>query len=245
MSRVSVVIPAYREEPRVGATVAAVRSGFSGAVAADLRLIEVVVVDDGSPDGTAAAAEAAGARVLRLPRNRGKGAALTAGLSAAEGELLVMLDADLGESAVHAPSLIEPLRRGEADLVIGVPEAAPTGSGGMGLVKALAGFAVRSAGGALRSPLSGQRALTLDAWRRIGRLEPGFALETGMNLDALREGLRVVEVPVAFRHRYTGRNWAGFRHRGRQFRDILGCLLRRALAGQEAEPGSRKRGRAA
>lgn len=227
MPLVSVVIPAYREAERIGETVTAVRAalargGWEG---------EVLVVDDGSPDDTAAAAERAGARVLRQPRNRGKGTALTAGLAAARGDLLLLLDADLGRSAAAALPLLQPVAAGGADMSIAVlqpsaGEAVPRG-GGFGLVMGLAHWGVRRAGGTLRAPLSGQRALTRAAWERIGRLDPGFAVEMGLNLDALRLGLRVVEVPLPLSHRVTGRDWAGFRHRGRQFLAVLGALLRR------------------
>jgi hypothetical protein len=79
----------------------------------------------------------------------------------------------------------------------------------------------------MMSPLSGQRALTRDAWRRIGRLDDGFALEMGMDLDALQMGLRVMEVALSMRHRETGRDLAGFLHRARQYLDVLRAIRRR------------------
>jgi hypothetical protein len=102
------------------------------------------------------------------------------------------------------------------------------GGGGFGLVKRLAAWGLRRKGAPpLEAPLSGQRALTRETWQRIGKLDAGFGLEMGLNLDAYRLRLRVVEVPTNLAHRLTGRNLAGFRHRGRQFRDIALCLLRR------------------
>jgi glycosyltransferase involved in cell wall biosynthesis len=227
--RVSAVIPAYREAGRVGETVRALAGALRERLGEGTAgPFEVLVVDDGSPDGTAAEAEAAGARVLRLERNRGKGAALAAGFAAARGELLLMLDADLRETAAEAVLLLEPLLRGEADMTVALFPPAPGGKGGFGLVMRLARWGVRRAGGPeLRAPLSGQRALTREAWERIGRLDPGFGTEMGLNLDALRSGLRVAEVPTRMAHRHTGRDWAGFRHRGRQFRDVTLAILRR------------------
>jgi dolichyl-phosphate beta-glucosyltransferase len=92
--RLSVVIPAYREADRIASTVAQVRTDLSGPVgAADLQ---IVVVDDGSDDDTADRAEAAGADVvLRRRPNRGKGAAVRAGMLAAEGRTVAFTDADL------------------------------------------------------------------------------------------------------------------------------------------------------
>jgi glycosyltransferase involved in cell wall biosynthesis len=102
--RLSVVIPAYREAPAIGATIARVRAELA-TVAADGGL-EVVVVDDGSGDGTADAARAAGAdHVLAFPANRGKGAAVRAGMLAATGRTRVFTDADLS----YAPAQIERL----------------------------------------------------------------------------------------------------------------------------------------
>jgi glycosyltransferase involved in cell wall biosynthesis len=219
---VSVVIPAYNEADRIRATLGALYPALETLGSAT----EIIVVDDGSRDETAARAEACGARVLRLSRNGGKGAALEAGFVAAEAPVLLMLDADLGESAGEAVVLLGPVLAGEADMTIAMfPNA---GGGGFGLVKRLAAWGLcRKGAPPLQAPLSGQRALTREAWERIGKLDAGFGLEMGLNLDAHRLGLRVVEVPTNLKHRVTGRDLAGFRHRGRQFRDLLLCLLRR------------------
>ena len=110
--RLSVVVPAYREEDRIGDTVSRVLAALEGLDA------EVVVVDDGSPDGTAAAAEAAGARVVRLDPNRGKGAAVRAGMLASRGRTVLFTDADL---AYDPPQLRRAMEAVEAgwDVVIG------------------------------------------------------------------------------------------------------------------------------
>ena len=104
--RLSVVVPAFREAGAIAATVERIRPELA-AVAADGGL-EVVVVDDGSGDGTAAAAEAAGAdQVIALPGNQGKGAAVRAGMLAATGRTRVFTDADLS----YAPAQIVPAAR--------------------------------------------------------------------------------------------------------------------------------------
>lgn len=87
--RLTVVLPAYRAADRVAASVAAVRDAL-----ADIDL-EILVVDDGSADGTAEQAEAAGAVVVRLPENRGKGAAVRAGVLASSGRTVAFTDVDL------------------------------------------------------------------------------------------------------------------------------------------------------
>jgi glycosyltransferase involved in cell wall biosynthesis len=250
---ISVVIPAFREAPRISATVAAVRTAAAGLE----EPVEIIVVDDGSDDDTAAQACAAD-QVICLEQNRGKGGALTRGLAAAQGELIVMLDADLCETAAEFPRLVAPVRDGAADMTIAVfsvvsrqslvvskdfPEGTPAGThdlrlttndfprGGFGLALRTARWGVaRLTGRVLTAPLSGQRALRAGFLPLLLPLEPGFGLEVGMDIDALRAGLRVQEVPTTMQHAATGRNWAGFRHRGRQLAHILRALARRAVS---------------
>jgi glycosyltransferase involved in cell wall biosynthesis len=221
---VSVIIPAYRELGRIGETVAALSAAFRSAG----HSFEVLVVDDGSSDGTAEEAAAAGAAVLPLGRNLGKGEALAWGIAEAEGDVLLLLDADLRASAAEGVKLLEPVLAGEADMTVAVFPRVEGHKGGFGAVLKLAAWGLRRAGAApMRAPLSGQRALSRAAWEKIGRLDPGFGIEMGLNLDAARAGLRVVEVETTMSHRVTGRDWAGFRHRARQFRDVLASILRR------------------
>lgn len=117
-SRVVIVIPAYREGSHVGAVVQGCR-GY-----------EVIVIDDGSPDDTAAAATAAGARVFRHLVNRGAGAATATGLRAAlalGASVVVTLDADGQHLPEEIPALVEPILSGQADFVIGSRLLDPAG----------------------------------------------------------------------------------------------------------------------
>jgi hypothetical protein len=203
----TVLIAARDEEARIGATVEAVRSAFPGA--------EVVVADDGSRDGTAAAAERAGARVARLPR-LGKGQALTLAEREAPGGRLLLCDADLdGELA--------PLLQSRADLAVAV--FAERRGGGFGIAKRAARELVRAfTGFVAREPLSGQRALSPAAREACFPLAPGFGCEVRMTIDAARAGLSVEELELPLTHRATGRDARGFLHRGRQLLDaVLAC----------------------
>jgi len=204
VSALTVLVAARDEEARIAQTVDALRAAFPDA--------EVVVADDGSRDGTAAAAEAAGARVVYLPR-RGKGQALTlAERTCGEGPLL-LCDADVEGD-------LGPLVESGADLA--VARFARRVGGGLGLAKGIASRLVRArTGRVLAEPLSGQRALSQRARAAVFPVAAGFGVETRMTVDALRAGLDVQEVEIDLAHRATRRDLAGFVHRGRQLVDLL------------------------
>ncbi|HEV3353614.1 MAG TPA: glycosyltransferase family 2 protein, partial [Acidimicrobiales bacterium] len=210
------VVAARNEAPTVGATVAALLA---------LREVDrVLVVDDGSRDRTADEAQAAGATVLRLPRNRGKGDAVAAAVEVTpEADVYLLVDGDVGGSAAAARALLQPVLDDEADMTVGVLPAAGK-RGGFGFVRDLsAAGAARATGWRPTTPLSGQRALRAEVLRAID-LAPGFGLETALNIDAERAGARVVEVPVVMEHRHTGRGPRGFSHRARQGAAVVRAL---------------------
>ena len=203
----TILIAARDEETRIAETIAALRRELPDAV--------VIVADDGSRDRTAAVAEAAGARILRLPR-RGKGQALTLAEREAPPGPLLLCDADVRGA-------LAPLLASGAHLTV----AAFTTSrgGGFGIAKSAARTLIRARTGFRpREPLSGQRALTQSARDRCFPLAAGFGCEVGMTVDALEAGLTVHEVELALSHRATGRDAAGFAHRGRQLADALLAL---------------------
>jgi hypothetical protein len=235
----AVVIPARNEFDRISSTVMAA-ARIPGA---DI----VVVVDDGSVDGTAAEAASAGAIVTRHARNRGKAAAMETGAETvrvieAERESagphtaprhLLFLDADLAETAALAGPLAEPVREGLADMTIAV-FASKVKLGGHGLVLGLSGAGIeRATGWRPAEPLNGQRCLTRTAFEAARPLARGWGAETALTIDLLRQGMRVVEVPVPLAHRATGRDFGAQMHRARQLADVARALafrqpLRRA-----------------
>jgi hypothetical protein len=154
-------------------------------------------------------------------RNLGKGESLNRVLPNLEFDVLLLMDGDLGVHAAQAGLLLEPVLSGNADLAIAA-FGAPETKGGFGLAQGLGRLGIRHlTGRKMKSPLSGQRAMTRAAYRRVAPFAPGFGMEVAMTVDAIRADLRVVEVQTAMSHRETGRNLAGFIHRGKQFRDIL------------------------
>jgi Glycosyl transferase family 2 len=200
----TILVPARDEEERIVETIAALRRDFPGA--------RVLVLDGRSRDRTAELAEAAGAEVLRAER-LGKGEALSAGERAAPVGPLLLADADLRGSLL-------PLAESTADL--SVAAFSRRVGGGFGIAKRVARGLVRlRTGASARDPLSGQRLLSARAREACFPLAPGFGCEIRMTIDALEAGLTFEEIELELDHRATGRDAAGFLHRGRQLLDAL------------------------
>ncbi len=192
-----VVIAAHQEARVVAETVRSVR-----AVGA-----RVLVVDDGSTDGTAAEAERAGAEVLRHPVNQGQGAALRSGFAralAAGAELLVSFDADGQHDPSDLPALVAPIREGRADVVLGSRFL-----GGGARMPPVRRLVIR--GGVLFTRLAsgvqvtdthnGLRAFSRAAASRLEWPEDRAAHASAIFDELRAHRLRYVEVPV--RVRYT------------------------------------------
>ena len=231
---VAAVIPAKDEADRIGATVRAVR-GIPGV---DL----VVVVDDGSIDGTAALARDAGAEVVRHARNRGKAAAMTTGAGyvarheAAEGRgsgaagqrPLLFVDGDLEDTAANVAVLVPPVLEDRADMAIATLPPQRTAGGGRGFVVRLARKGIEDLTGfSAQQPLSGMRCISRPAFEAATPLARGWGVEVGLTIDVLLAGLRVQEVPCELHHRVSGADWRGQLHRARQYRDVALALARR------------------
>lgn len=216
MKSVSIVIPAYNEEKRIVATLKAVKS-IGG-------IDKIIVVNDGSSDTTADLARNEGVFVLDLQQNRGKGGAMNAAISHIDTDIVVFLDADLGDTAKQADILIKPVKDGVADLCIAAFPP-PRKKGGFGLVKGTAAWALLKAGNMKSiAPLSGQRAMTRAVLQAVTPFNEGYGVELGMSIIALKKGFSMMEVPTTMSHQETGRDLKGFMHRGRQFLDVLRVL---------------------
>ena len=203
-ARLTVLVAARDEESRIGASIGSLRQQFPGAA--------IVIADDGSRDRTAAVAEEAGARVIRLSR-RGKGQALTLAERQLDPGPLLLCDADVRGD-------LRPLGETAAELAIAA--FSERVGGGFGLAKRAARSLIRLRCGLVpREPLSGQRWLTERAREAVFPLAMGFGVETRMTIDAVQAGLEVEEVELALEHRATGRDVRGFAHRGRQLGDLM------------------------
>ncbi len=167
--RVSAIVPAYNEAERVPAVISPLKAAQ--------RVDEIIVVDDGSTDGTAEVARSLGVRVIRLPQNLGKAAALDRGVRAARHDVFLFLDADLvGLRAEHVNRLIWLYEQKQLDMVVGVFKS---GRLNTDLAHSLAPY------------LSGQRVISRTLWNRLkksGKLE--FGVEMALTKLSLKENWR-------------------------------------------------------
>jgi glycosyltransferase involved in cell wall biosynthesis len=189
---VIVAIPAYNEDRFIGSLVLKLRSHE--------RM--VVVVDDGSTDATADVAEAAGAMVIRHPRNRGKTAAVKTIFEQARRlspDALVLLDGDSQHDPAEVDAVVKPILQGTADMVVGsrfagvrsvIPRWRVAGQHALTVATNI-GSGLR-----LSDTESGYRAFSRRALEQMRFRGRGFALEAATQFQAKEHGWRVVEVPI-------------------------------------------------
>ncbi len=173
---VSAVVPAYNEAARIGAV-------LRPLVSCPL-VDEVIVVDDGSDDGTADVAREFGVKVIELPENRGKASALDAGVNAASNDVLLFLDADLvGLRPEHIERLVKAYASGDVDMVVGVFS---DGRVNTDLAQFINPFA------------SGQRVISKDLWARAREKvhEMDYGIEIALSKLAAKEGWRKEKVKL-------------------------------------------------
>jgi glycosyltransferase involved in cell wall biosynthesis len=192
-----VQIPCYNEADNIANTIAAIPRKVPG-----VDEIEVLIIDDGSSDGTAEAAKSAGAdHIVRHRRNRGLAAAFQSGLDAslkAGADIIVNTDADNQYEAEDIPQLIEPILSGKADIVVGDRQVANNEHFslkkrmlqvlGSGLVRRLAGVDISDA-------VSGYRAMSREAATQLNILST-FSYTTEMLIFAGKKRLAITSVPV-------------------------------------------------
>lgn len=172
--RAAAIVPAYDEEGTVASVVRVLK--------ASRGVDEVIVVSDGSTDRTAEAAEAAGARVLRLPENVGKGGAVKRGAALTEAPVLVLCDADfLGLTSAHVEGLLEPVLAGRLAMCTGLRDRGPL------LTRVIAHLPL----------LSGERALARDVLEGVPeRFLRRFRLEIALNWYCRANRLPYGSVPT-------------------------------------------------
>jgi glycosyltransferase involved in cell wall biosynthesis len=217
---VSVVIPCLNEAPSIAACVRAARSaldegGYRG---------EVIVVDNGSTDGSGRLAEAAGARVIVEPR-RGYGYAYLAGLAVAEGSYIVMLDADMTYDAGELPRFVEELKSG-GDLVLGDrmeqihPGAMPWLHQHVGNPM-LTGLLNRLFGTHIKDAHCGMRAVRREVLPQLDLRTGGMELASEMVIRAAKLDLDIRQFPIEYRPREGESKLSTWRDGWRHLRFLL------------------------
>ncbi len=193
------VVPALNEAESIGRVVSAMPWAL---------IDECVVVDNGSTDETAAVAQMAGARVVTAPR--GYGAACWAGtLAAADAsDVLVYADGDGADIVERMDVLLGPIRRGEADFVIGSRLRGKREPGSMLASQVFAGklisMLVKAFYGFKYTDMCAFRAIRRESLAKLDMQERTFGWNLEMQIKAVQRGLRIVEVPVDYRCRLGG-----------------------------------------
>ena len=187
----TVIVPAFNEEGGLAAV-------LDGLTHLEDGRIEVLVVDDGSTDRTAAVAIAAGARLVRHERNRGKGAAVRTGLAHARGDRIAVIDADATYPAHEVPAMLD--RLDTHDLVLG---ARVIGRGNIPRINRLGNgafsAAIRFASGARAAdPLTGLYAARRSDLLGLDLRAEGFGIETEIVMKGTAAGIRLVDHPISY-----------------------------------------------
>ncbi len=197
---ISVIIPALNEEEAIGEVV----RGLA------LPLVrEIIVVDNGSTDRTAASAAAAGARVISEPR-RGYGQACCTGVLAAslESNIFVFLDGDGSDLTSELLYLVTPVLEGSYDFVIGSRTRGRRQPGSLLASQVfagwLAGILVRLRYGVRYTDMGPFRAISRDSLQGLKMTEMTYGWNLEMQMKAARDGLRILELPVGYRCRQGG-----------------------------------------
>jgi glycosyltransferase involved in cell wall biosynthesis len=198
--RVSFIVPAYNEASTIGEVLDRVNELGLDA--------QIIVVDDGSTDETAAIAERHGAQVIRQS-NRGKGAAVRAAIVYVDGDVVVIQDADMEYDPADVPFLLEPLERGVADVVYGSrlsggrPQRAYLFWHMVGnrFLSLLTGVLFNTT---LSDMETGYKVFRAEALHGLDLRQDGFAIEPEITAKICKQKLRIYELPIS----YYGRTYA-------------------------------------
>jgi len=193
--KIGVVIPALNEEQAIGRVVADIPAWAD----------EIVVVDNGSHDGTARAARRAGAHVVR-ESERGYGAACQTGIrTLQEPDIIVFLDGDYSDRPDEMALIADPIAEGQADFVVGSRVRGKRGPGALTPQQQfgnwLACRLIRRIWGTRCSDLGPFRAIRADALSALDMKDRAYGWTVEMQLKAAANGLRYMEVPVSYRAR--------------------------------------------
>jgi glycosyltransferase involved in cell wall biosynthesis len=196
VSRISIIIPAYNEESSIGLVLDALPQE---------KIHEIIVVDNGSTDATARVAQEHGARVVKEPR-KGYGSACLKGIDELDApDIVVFIDGDFSDFPEEIVLLIRPIENGEKDFVLGSRMILPKSQSAL-LPQArygnrLAVFLIKLFFKHEFTDLGPFRAIRYSSLMSIGMKDMDFGWTVEMQIKAVRNGLRIREVPVNYRKR--------------------------------------------
>jgi glycosyltransferase involved in cell wall biosynthesis len=219
----AIVMPVFNER-------ATVEKAIRDVLDAELPLTdyELLVIDDGSTDGTRELLETTEwpppVRVLAHERNRGKGAAIKTGLGAASAAWTVIMDADLEYDTADLAAVLEPLTRGEAEVVFGARTFKSHTAFNFWYVVGNKGLTLTANllfNTWLSDIMTCYKAMPTELFRSLDLRENGFAIEPEIVARVLRHGIQIYEVPVGYRARR--------REEGKKLRAMDGLRVLRTL----------------
>lgn len=196
--RIAIIIPAYNEEKTIAAVVREYKKALPEA--------KIVVGDNNSRDKTARLAKEAGADVIPCER-QGKGNAVRHLMESVDADIYVMTDADLTYSASNIRDLVEEVRTGRADMVIGSRRKVTRGAFSISHKignKILTGILNRIFKVSLKDILSGYRVMSRKLIDHLILLAEGFEIEVELTIRTLEEHFKIKEIPIDYRHRPEG-----------------------------------------
>ena len=217
MKDVCILIPTLNEEETIGGVISSFkRQGFDN----------ILVIDGNSTDSTRAIAKRAGARVV-IQRGKGKGAAVRQAFELIDSDIIVMIDGDGTYLPTEVQRLIEPIERGEAEHVIGNRFAY---GGAFAILHRLGNWVLNKIfsigyGLELQDILSGYRAFTKGAVKKMTLRKEGFEIEAEMTVESVKRGIKLKEVPISYRKR-RGKSKLNFFRDGMRITYTLYVLAR-------------------
>jgi glycosyltransferase involved in cell wall biosynthesis len=195
---VAVIIPTYNEAAAIGDVVAAIPRDVVN---------RIIVADGGSSDGTADIARHAGAEVIDAGSGYGR-ACLMGARAADDADIIVFMDGDGADDPVFIKDMVAALRPGSYDFVIGSRVRGQREAGSMGshqlLIGLVAGALIKLFYGVRYTDMCAYRAIRRDTLLRLGMRERTYGWNLEMQMRVARAGLRVLELPVAYRRRTGG-----------------------------------------
>jgi len=198
----SIVIPCYNEEKNIGSVLRKIKQVVKSNA-------EIIVVDDGSVDNTAKEAAENGAKVVRHSINKGKGTSIIEGIALAKNDIILFIDGDGQDDPEDIPNLLRPIKEG-ADFVIGSRWLGELKKGAISRLNYLVtDFITRIINllfeGSITDSQAGFRCIRKGKFRKIGLGAKGYEIETEMLIKALKNKMKVVEVPVTRSKRLYGK----------------------------------------